>query len=145
MKVILLKNVSGVGLADETKEVADGYARNFLFPGKLAVMANQENLDKIKKEREKKEQLAKKDLLATEKLARQLDGLTLELEGKANDEGRLYAAITIGKIQSKIKSMGISLEGAEIKLIEPIKEIGEYQAIVALAHGLEAEINIIVE
>lgn len=144
MKVILLKDVKDIGFKGEIKVVAEGYARNFLLPQKMAIMATpagvrQWELAKIRREKE-----AESDLFATEKLAEKLNGLTVAISGKANDEGVLYAAVTPAKITAKLKEMGLSVKKERIVLPEHIKITGEHSVKVNLDHGLEAEIAVLV-
>lgn len=142
MKVILLKNIPGTGSAGEIKEVANGHAQNYLFPKKLAVPATDKNLQKIKEQQSRKSKDAEKDLLQTEKMANRLSGLALEIKGKINDSGRLYAAISSSMVAKKLKEKGFELNKKQIILEEPIKELGDYQIRIELDHGLEAEITL---
>ena len=142
MKVIFLKNVKGWGEAGEIKEVADGYGRNFLLPNKLALLATEENIRKIKEDEEKLAKVAERDLILTEKIAEQLNGQSIEIIAKSNEEGRFYAAITGSAIVKKLKEKGFTINKNQIIIPEAIKEAGEYQATVVLDHGLEAEVSI---
>ncbi len=143
MKVILLKAVKGLGEAGDSKNVADGYARNLLFPQKLAEPATADNIAKWEAEKEKSVKLAEHDLALTEKIASQLEGMALEIQGKVNEEGRFYAAITPAAIIKKLKDKGFEIKKEQIVLPEPIKEAGEYQVLIHLSHGLEANLAII--
>ncbi|MFA6918616.1 MAG: 50S ribosomal protein L9 [Patescibacteria group bacterium] len=140
MKIILLKNVPGTGEAGEIKEVANGHAQNYLFPRKLAVEATAKNLQKIKEQQSRKAKEAEQDLLETEKTANRLSGLALEIKGRINDSGRLYASISDSVIAKKLKEKGFEISKKQIVLPEPIKELGDYPIRIELAHGLEAEI-----
>jgi len=143
MKVILLKDVPGLGKRGEIKEAADGYARNFLLPKKLAQTATPANINSLKRQTEEKTRLAVKDLLGVEKLAAKIDGQVVELKAKANAEGRFYAAITPGAIAKKLKEKGFDIKKEQVLLAEPIKEEGEYPIKIKLNHNLEAEVTII--
>lgn len=143
MKIILLKDVSGLGKRGEIKEAADGYARNFLLPENLAQPATAENIAKFKHQAEEKTRMAVKDLLSAEKLAAKIDGQILELKTKANTEGRFYAAISAAAIAKRMKDKGFDIKKEQVLLAEPIKEAGEYAVKINLNHNLEAEINII--
>lgn len=144
MKVILLKKVSGLGSAGDIKEVSDGYAENFLIPQKMAKAANAKNVAIAKQAIEKKIRDAEKDLVATEKLANRLSEAVLEIKGKINDAGRLYAAVTSAVICDKLKEKGMAVDKKSIMLKEPIKELGDYRIRIVLDHGLEAEITVVV-
>lgn len=142
MKVILLKNIKGLGNGGEIKDVADGYARNFLMPQGLAEPATPEKSQKLKVEKIKQEKEVEASLFATEKLAEKLQGQIVEIPGKVNESGTLYAAITPAKIAGKLKELGFEVAKDQIILPEPIKELGEHLVTLNLEHGLEAEITI---
>ena len=144
MKVILIQSVKGLGEAGAIKEVADGYGSNFLIPRGLAQLATEENISKWQKDQECRERIAERDLALTEKIAEQLSGLALEIQGKANEAGKLYAAVNNVMIVKKLKETGFDLKKEQIVLAEPIKEPGEYPVVINLEHGLEAEINLTV-
>ncbi len=93
LKVILLKDVKNLGKAWDIKDVSGGYARNFLFPKKLAEIATQ---DLVKKSEAQKADIAKKaekDLELTEKLASELDGFAVKIKAKANADGKLFGSV----------------------------------------------------
>lgn len=144
MKVILLKKVSGLGNVDDVKEVADGYARNYLFPNNLAVQATSFS----EKEREnRKERLVKKavtDLNVQQQLASELEGLEIEILEKANENGVLYAAVSPQKIVKSLQKLGYKVTPEQVQA-KPIKEIGEKRVVLKLGHGLEAEITVIIQ
>ena len=131
-----------MGNVGDIKNVADGYAKNFLMPNKLADVANNKNVTLSKHLQEKEVRDAEKDLLATEKMADRLSSMALEIKGKINESGRLYAAITKSTIAQKLKELGIDVDKKQIDLDEPIKELGDYQIKINLDHGLEAELGI---
>lgn len=144
MKVILLKDVKGLGLKGQTKDVAEGYARNLLLPGKMVEIATSANIQKLAMEKVKQEKEANSDLLETEKLADKLNGLGIEINGKANEEGVLYASITQSKISGKLKELGLVVKKEQIFLPEHIKTVGEHNVKINLDHGLEAEITVLI-
>ena len=141
MKVILLQKITGVGDTDQVKEVADGYARNFLFPRNLAVPASPQALKDLQLQKTKKAKLETQDLQKQQSLAQKLDGLLLEFKEKTSEKGQLYAAVTITTIINELTKRGLDVAKNQITL-EPIKEPGDYTAQVKLRHGLEAELNI---
>ncbi|MEK7653324.1 MAG: 50S ribosomal protein L9 [Patescibacteria group bacterium] len=144
MKVILLKNIPKLGEAGEIREVSDGYARNFLLAKNLVEPATEENVKKLELEKEMKAKLAEEDLVVMEKIAERLNGTAIEIKGRVNEEGRLYAAITAPMIIKNLKEIGFEVKKGQVVLPEPIKEAGEYPVTVTLDHGLEAEITVIV-
>ncbi|MCG2689674.1 50S ribosomal protein L9 [Candidatus Parcubacteria bacterium] len=145
MKVILLKNIDGVGSEFDIKDVSDGYARNFLFPQDLAKKAGEEEIAIAKEMQAKKGEKAKVDLEKTGKLAASLEGYELELEVKVGDKGQLFEKITAPKIAEALKKQGYHIEKENIILAEPIKEIGEYDVPLKFDHNLETEIKVIIQ
>lgn len=144
MKVILLQDVKTVGKKFEVKEVADGYARNFLFVKKLAQPATEEALQWLEIQKEILSQKAETDLKKIQELASRLDDLEVTVPVKIGDEGQLFESVGAQKIAERLKEMGFDLKKNQIKLEEPIKELGESQVKLSLDHNLEAEIRVIV-
>lgn len=144
MKVIFLKDVKNVGKRGETKEVAQGFAANFLIPQGLAVLADEHNLAKIKTEKEEVAHKAEKELTLFQNLAKKIDGYVIEFKEKANEAGKLYAAVTAEKISKFLKAKKMEVKKNLIELPEPIKNLGEYEVKINLEHGLEAVIKVVV-
>lgn len=143
MKVVLLQKVPGIGDIDDVKEVADGYARNFLFPQHLAVQASVSVISQIAAHKKKVGKEAENDLREQQSLADRLDGLTIEIKEKVSDKGLLYAAVGPQRLVEELKKRGIVVTKAQIAM-KPIKEEGEFTVPVRLRHGLEASVSIIV-
>jgi len=143
VKVILLKKVEKLGELGDIKEVALGYARNFLIPRGLAEEANEKAVANIEA---RKAELAKKaeiELRRMEEVAAKLEGQTIELKAKASEEGTLYAAITPTKIAQTIKDKGFDVKKENI--VSPtIKETGEFELTIKLDHGLEARVTLVI-
>ena len=144
MKVILLQDIEGLGKKYEVKDVKDGYARNFLLPQKLARPGTKEALKWLAEQKEVIEKQAEEDLKKSQELASNLDGLELNIFVKVGDEGQLFESITGQKIVEKLKEMGFEVKKSQIKLEEPIKELGEFAVGIVFEHNLEVEIKIIV-
>ena len=144
MKVILLQDVQEVGKKNEVKEVADGFARNYLFPKELAKPAFQDALKQLEREKEIAVKEAEEDLAATESLVAQLDGQEIEITAKVDEGGKLYGSITAAKVAKAIKEKGFVIKPKQIKLTEPIRETGESEVNLEFPHGLEAKIKVIV-
>ena len=143
MKVILLRDVEKLGKKNDLKEVADGYARNFLIPNKMVVLATESEVAKIEEQKKIDIQKAEKELAIFQETASQLDGLELEMAAKADDDGKFFGAITAVKIVEKLNEQGFEIKNNQVKIAEPIKEAGEYEALIELPHNLEAKIKII--
>jgi len=144
MKVILLQDVEKLGKKNELKEVADGYARNFLFPNKLAVLAVKSEILKMEEQKKINTQKSEEELTHFQKLASQLDGVELEIKDKTDGDGNLFGAINTAKIAEKLKEQGFEVKKTQIKIAEPIKEVGEREVLIELPHNLEAKIKVIV-
>jgi large subunit ribosomal protein L9 len=127
MKVILLEKVKTLGGIGEILNVAEGYARNFLFPRKLAVAADEKNKNVLQ---DKQKRLAKK--IASEKdaataIKKKLDGLTLELIKKVGQNGKLFGAVTSSEISKELESRNIIVEKRLISM-DSIKSLGTFEA-----------------
>jgi len=143
MKVILLHKVPGVGDIDDVTEVAEGYARNYLFPNNLAVQASNQAVHQKEEQAKKKAKVAERDLQEQQDLAAKLDGLELDLKEKANEIGLLYAAVGPQKISDILNKMGFKVERKQV-VTPQIKSVGEHKVTVKLRHGLESEVSITV-
>ncbi|MBL7053458.1 MAG: 50S ribosomal protein L9 [Candidatus Portnoybacteria bacterium] len=144
MKIILREDVENTGKKDEIKEVTDGYARNFLFPNKLAVLANKSELAKLEERKKIEEEKAEEELTVFQKVASELDGFELEILAKISEEDKLFGSITSTKISEKLKENGFKIEKDWIKLKTPIKEIGDHEVSIELPHNLEVKIKVII-
>ena len=144
MKVILLQDIEGLGKKYEVKEVKDGHARNFLIPKKMAKAATKQALKWLTDQKEVIEKEAEEDLKKAQELASQIDGLEVNIAVKVGDEGQMFESINSQKIADKLKEMGFEVKKSQIKLEDPIKEIGEFPINVSLSHNLEAEIKVII-
>lgn len=125
MKVILLKDVKGQGKKGEVKDVAEGYARNFLFKNKLAVEATPGNLKALEAQKRKSAQKEQEQKEKAIKLKDELAELTLEMKAKAGEGGRLFGSITSKQIAEKLeKDYGHKIDRRKIELDEPIRSLG---------------------
>ncbi|WP_300276330.1 50S ribosomal protein L9 [Peptacetobacter sp.] len=125
MKVILLKDVKGTGKKGEMKEVSDGYARNFLFPKKMAVQADSGNIKELKEKQKSQEFHAQKEYDEAVLLGKQMEEINIEIYTKAGDGGRLFGSITSKEIAEQLKKQkGITIDKRKISLDEPIRVLG---------------------
>lgn len=144
MKVILLKDVNKLGKRFDIKEVADGYARNFLLSKNLAKPATEAAVKALETEKAAAEAMAVLDLAQTQDLVARLDGQEIEIPAKVSEEGNLYAGLTPQKISKVLQEKGYDVRKNQVRISGPIKEVGEYEVIVEFSHGLEAKVKIIV-
>lgn len=125
MKVILLKDVKGQGKKGEIKNVSDGYARNFLLKKNLAVEATPGNMKTLEQKKKKEKEEEKKVLEEAKQLKKTLENLTIELQAKSGDGGRLFGSITNKQIAEELKkSHKIKIDKRKIELDEPIRALG---------------------
>jgi len=144
MKVILLQDIEDLGKKYEVKEVKNGYARNFLLPGKIVRPATKEALKWLESQKEVIAKEAEEGLKKAEELASKIDGLEVEIAVKVGENGQLFESINTQKISEKLKAMGFDVKKSQIKLASPIKEVGESAINVNLDHNLEAEIKLVI-
>lgn len=145
MKVILIKDVQNLGGVGDIKEVADGYARNFLIPGGYVKVATKNAMKQAEELKIKKEEQAKENLKGTEEEAGKLEGVSVVIKSKTEESGKLYAAIKTEEISKALEDKGFKIDKNKIVIEEPIKEAGDYEVVVNLEHGLEVRIGVIVK
>ena len=143
MKVILNQDVKGTGKKGDLVNVSDGYARNFLFPRKLAVEANAQAMnEKNTKESAAVFRLAEEKAAAEAKKAK-IHGKTLKIVGKAGQSGKLFGSITPKEIVEVLKNQyGLDIDKKKISLKSEIKTFGTFECDVKLYTGIVAEMNI---
>jgi len=143
MKVILKKDVKSLGKKDQSVEVAEGYARNYLFPRDLAVAANQGNLKNLKQKKASQEKKEEKIIAEAKALASKLEKLTVDIATKVGEGGRLYGSVTTKEIvQTLNKNHGIKLDKRKIETKEPIKGLGVTNVTIKLHPEVQAEFKV---
>lgn len=137
VRIILKKDYPNLGKKDEVKIVKMGYAKNFLLPKKIAVLATPENIRLLKQKLEKQQKEKQKELKKLEELQKLIENKTFEILKKAKKDGSLYAQVSkldvIKAIKNTLKNKKIELEKQKIELPQKIKKIGEYEAFVKLS------------
>ena len=144
MKVILLQDVADLGKKFEIKEVADGHANNLLIPKGFVKPATKEALEWVALQQEIAAKKAEEGLKKIQGVASQLDDLEVQITVKVGDKGQLFEAVNAQKIVDRLKEMGFEVKKDQVKLQEPIKELGEYPVKIGFEHNLEAEVQIII-
>jgi large subunit ribosomal protein L9 len=125
MKVILLKDVKGTGKKGEVKEVSDGYARNFLLPKKVAVIADNTAMKELNEKNKSIENKAQKEYEAAVELGKKMEEMNIVIYSKAGDGGRLFGSITSKDIAEQLKKQhNIEVDKRKILLDEPIRVLG---------------------
>jgi large subunit ribosomal protein L9 len=142
MKVILMTDVPALGHRGETRDVANGYARNFLLPRKLAVPAspaNLKNVEHLKRQRAKEEHRA---LEAAQAAAGRIEALTLSVTARASEDGRLYGSVSQQDVVEFLERHQLPLEKRRVLLEEPIKALGECKVSVRLHGDVTANLTV---
>lgn len=145
MKVILLTDIKGQGKKGEIKNVSEGYARNFLFPRKLAVEAKEGAIQLLKSQQEAVVRKEALELKSAEDLTDRLKNVKVVLYARPGDGGRLFGAITSKHIADALKGLGFDLDKRKIQLSEPIKTLGEHQVHIKLHPEVTAEISVSIQ
>lgn len=144
MKVILLDDVPKLGRRGEVREVAEGYARNYLLPHRLVLPAtatNLKQLEQIKQHQEVRSQRAKADADAQ---AKKIEVLTFSQVRQASEEGRLYGSVGVQDLAAFLAQNGVPVEKRRIGLDEPIKTLGEYSVPIRLHQEVTAHLKVTV-
>lgn len=142
MKVILQQDVKGIGKKGELKEVADGYARNYLLPRKLAVEATASNLKAHAAQQKSKEKRAAEELAEAKQLAKKLAEEKVVIAAKAGEGGRLFGAVTNKQIAEGLKKKQYDIDRRKIVLDEPIRNLGVTQVSVKLHPEVTATVHV---
>lgn len=144
MKVILNKTVPKVGKEGDVVNVADGYARNFLFPRGLAILAQKKQLGALQQRQAKVEAKTAELKGSAEQMAEHLEGKTVRIEGKVGaTAGKLFGAITSQDVVDAINhQLGVKLEKKQVALVEPIKRLGKHQVLLDLHRSVDAHVTV---
>ena len=146
MKVIFLKDVSSKGKAGEIREVADGYARNFLLPKGLALPATQEAIKSAKnlaEERVRREARSQEEL---SELAKLIGDKELHFKARAGEKGKLHGSITSADIAAELsKLVNVEIDKKKVVLNEPLRQLGDHEVSINFSKDIEAKIKVIIE
>ena len=146
MKVILTADVKGQGKKGDMINVSDGYARNFLLPKGLATEATKSAINEMKGKADAKADREEKELEAAIELAAKIESVSVTIESKSGDNGKLFGSITSGDVADALKMQGhIVVDKKKIVLHDPIKSVGEYQLPVKVHAGVSAPLKVTVK
>ena len=146
MKVILLDNIKGVGKKDDIINASDGYVRNFLFPKKLAVEANNENISKLKAKQNSNDYKKSVEKDEATKLAKKIEDIELTIKVKAGENGKIFGGVTSKEISESLKSeFNIDIDKKKVLLKDTIKNLGKVNVEIKLYEGIigKLKVNII--
>jgi len=144
MKVIFLQNVED-NKVGEIKDVAEGYARNYLIRRGLAEVASEEKVKELEGQITKLKKAEEENVKTAKGIAEKIAKTKIILNEEVNEEGHLYGSVGAKEIADKITELGFEIDGADIVIEEPIKELGEHQITIKTGHGVEREIKITID
>lgn len=143
MKVILQADVKGTGKKGQVFEVADGYARNFLFPKKLAIEATTGNIQDISHKKALEDRRKVKEKEDAVELAGKLNALLIEVKTKTGEAGRLFGSVTNKEIADALKKQhGVEVDKRKLEVKEPIKALGNYEVHVKIHPDVVAKLQV---
>jgi len=142
MEVILREHVDNLGKRGEIVKVADGYARNYLLPRKLALLATEGNKQRIARERVTFEAKEAEEKQAADATAGRLSGLELVISRKVGETEALYGSVTTSDIAEALASKGLPVDRRKIHLQEPIKKLGEFEIPIRLHREVPASVKL---
>jgi large subunit ribosomal protein L9 len=142
MEVILKETVDHLGQEGDIVKVKPGFARNFLIPGKKAVVANKGSLAILEREQDSINARRTKQQQEAEEMAKKLSSATITIAQRAGDENKLFGSVTTADIAAKLAELGMSIDRKMILLAEPIKTLGETTVSIKVGYQVFAEINV---
>jgi large subunit ribosomal protein L9 len=144
MEVILREDIEKVGARGQVVKVADGYARNFLLPKKLAVAATSSNKKIVEQERQAHLRKDAKQKGEAEDLSKLLTGVTVTITQKAGENDQLFGSVTSKDVADALSAKNFNIDRRKIQLDEPIKTLGEFKVPVRLYRDVIAEVTVVV-
>jgi len=133
MKLLLRRNIESVGKIGEIVDVSDGYGRNYLLPQRLAVPVTPDNKRQIEVEKVEYAKQEAERKTASEKLARTIEGVDLEIHVKSQDDGSLYGSVSAKEIAERLRQVReLEIDWRSIKIHDPIKKLGDFEVDVKL-------------
>lgn len=140
--ILLLEAIKGLGSEGDTVSVRAGYARNFLFPRKLAIPVNQGNRKQIESLKIAKEKRIAEELEASKSLAEKIGQVSISIAVKTGDNGKMFGSVTSTDILARLEEEGIQLEKKQLNVAQPIKDLGSHKIQVKLNSEIEATFNL---
>lgn len=145
MEVILKEDVNKLGHRGDVVKVADGYGRNYLLPGKLAIEANAANRAVIEQMKGSAIRKSAKEKVQAEDLAKTLSQVELTFERKVGDNDHLFGSVTSGDIAHELEKQGYTIDRRKISLEEPLKSLGEYHVPIKLHREVTSHVKVTVK
>jgi len=132
VEVLLMDAVPGLGIEGDVVRVADGYARNYLFPNGMAAVVTDGKKRQIEKKRIERLELMRKEQKAAEELAKKFESLSCTIAVKTSEGGKMFGSVTAAQIIEKMAEQGIALERNQVKLDSPVHELGVFDVTITL-------------
>jgi len=146
MKVVFLKDVSGKGKIGEMKDVAAGYARNFLLPHGLALLATSAAMKQVELKQRKGEAQEALDKAKLVELAKQIEGQEIHLEARGGTGDRLFGSITAAEIADELsRVIDFSIDKKKIDLDKPLRQAGSHEVTIKLTGDLKPQVKVVIE
>jgi len=142
MQVILTKDISGVGKKGDIKNIADGYARNFLLPKGLGILATEVNLKKLQAEKERIAALAQREKETAVEFSQKLKNMAITITRKAGEENKIFGSVTKEDIVEALSKKGFLIDKKMVAIPHPIKLLGVYTIPIKFHKEVEAQISI---
>lgn len=145
MKVILQKDVKDVGKVGDLVNVSEGFARNFLFPRKMAAVATENKVKEYEHLKRVAEAKKKKAVSERKELLNKMTGVAVKFKMAAAESEKIFGSVTSSDISKELDKLGYSVDRRDIHIDEQIKVLGNHKATIKLGEGLEATLQIVVE
>lgn len=142
MKVILVKDIVGVGKDGDVINVSDGYGRNYLIPRGLAIDASKTNINVLNEKKKALKKKVQKEVENAQDIAKKLSDKTVEIKVKAGENGKLFGSITTKDIQDELNKMGFNIDKRKINLPEIIKTTGTFYVEIKLYQGVQGKVKV---
>ena len=141
MEIILIQDVANLGYKNDIVKVRDGYGRNYLLPNKLAIIANESNRKQLAENLKQQAHKLAKQLADAQAQAEKLAAIVITVPVKANEDGKIFGTVTTQQIADALKAQEIEVD-KKVITVEPIKQVGEYEATARLHREVKAAIKI---
>lgn len=145
MKIILQKDVKNLGKVGDMVNVSTGYARNYLFPRQMALVATEAKAKEFAHLKAVAETKKKKAVAERQELVKKIQKMNVVVKASAGENERLFGQVTNNDLSNELEKMGFSVDRRDIHLEEPIRMLGQHKAIIKLGEGAEAEFQVSVE
>ncbi|MCX7905144.1 MAG: 50S ribosomal protein L9 [Elusimicrobiales bacterium] len=142
MKVILKKDHKHLGREGEIKEVADGYARNYLIPNKIAIPATEGAIKALKASEERRKKKLEQRKKALEELAKRISQIKLSFSKPKNEDGKMFGSVTKAEVLKSLKSANIDIEKSQLDMPASIKEFGSFEIKVNLSFDIHTSFKL---